>query len=57
MAHCLMGFYLSRASLGMGSTFTNSDVNDFGQVAGEEIIIECGNGKAHQWCACVRTPY
>jgi hypothetical protein len=48
MAHCLMGFSLSRASLGMGSTFTNSDVNDFGQVAGEEIIIECGNGKAHQ---------
>jgi hypothetical protein len=31
----------------MGSTFTNSDLNDFGQVAEEEIIIECGNSKAH----------
>lgn len=49
--------FLPRASLGMGSTFTNSDLNDFGQVAEEEITIECGNSKVHQRCACVRTPY
>jgi hypothetical protein len=49
--------FLPRTSLGIGSAFRSSDLNDFGEVAGQRIVIDCGNSKGHQRCVCERAPY